>query len=71
MYKNYTNLGNFNHKLLTIFLEDGKKASPMNFLSLGSGTVIMMAAFSVTTWFPQKVSEMEHKDMLHATYTCK
>jgi hypothetical protein len=27
MYKNYINLENFNHKLVVIFLEDGKVAS--------------------------------------------
>jgi hypothetical protein len=34
MYKNYTNLENFNCKLVMIFLEDGKMASPKNFLFL-------------------------------------
>jgi hypothetical protein len=37
MYKNYSNLENFNHKLAIIFLEDDKMVSPKCFLSLGSG----------------------------------
>jgi hypothetical protein len=37
MYKNYMNLGNFKHKLVIIFLEDGKMSSSMSFLSLWSG----------------------------------
>jgi hypothetical protein len=36
MYKNYTNLDHFNHKLVIIFLEDGKMVSPLSFLFLGS-----------------------------------
>jgi hypothetical protein len=31
----------------------------------------MVAAFVVTTQSLQKVSQMEHKDMLHATYRLK
>jgi hypothetical protein len=34
MYKNHINLDNFNHKLIIIFLEDNKMASPMSFLFL-------------------------------------
>jgi hypothetical protein len=41
MYKNYTNLENFNHKLFTIFLEDGKVASPMRLLFLESGKMAL------------------------------
>jgi hypothetical protein len=29
MHKNYVNLENFNHKLVKIFLEDGKMGSPI------------------------------------------
>jgi hypothetical protein len=29
MYKKYSNLENFNHKLVIIFLEDGKMTSPI------------------------------------------
>jgi hypothetical protein len=35
------------------------------------GGFIMMAAFPVTTWSLQRISQMEHKDMLHATYRFK
>jgi hypothetical protein len=31
----------------------------------------MMAAFPVTTWSLQKVSQMEYKDTSHATYRFK
>jgi hypothetical protein len=31
----------------------------------------MVAAFPVTTWSLQRVSQMEHKDTLHATYRLK
>jgi hypothetical protein len=31
----------------------------------------MVAAFPVTPWSLQRVSQMEHKDMLHATYRLK
>jgi hypothetical protein len=31
----------------------------------------MVAAFPVITWTLQRVSQMEHKDMLHATYRLK
>jgi hypothetical protein len=60
MYCNYINLENFNHKLVIIFLDDEKMASPMSFLFLRSvktapnpwwphhGGLIMVAAFPVT-----------------------
>jgi hypothetical protein len=35
---------------------------------LHHGGSIMMAAFPVTTWLLQRASQMENKDMLHATY---
>jgi hypothetical protein len=35
------------------------------------GGFIMVATFSMTTWSLQRVSQMEHKDMLHATYRLK
>jgi hypothetical protein len=41
IYKKYINLKNSNHKLVLIFLEDGKMASPMSFLFLGSGKIAM------------------------------
>jgi hypothetical protein len=41
MYKNYINLENFNHKLVIIFLEDGKMVSPMSFPFLGSGKMAL------------------------------
>jgi hypothetical protein len=41
MYENYINLENFNHKLVPVFLEDGKMASPMTFLFLGSGEMVL------------------------------
>jgi hypothetical protein len=41
MYKNYIDLENFNHKLVIIFLDDGKMVSPMSFLSLGSGKKVL------------------------------
>jgi hypothetical protein len=41
MYKNYTDLENFNHKLIIIFLEDGKMMSPKSFLFLGSGKMVL------------------------------
>jgi hypothetical protein len=41
MYKNYINLENFNHKLVVIFLEDGKMESPI----LGSGKM------ALNTWW--------------------
>jgi hypothetical protein len=31
----------------------------------------MVAAFLVTTWSLQRVSQMQHKDMLYATYRLK
>jgi hypothetical protein len=41
MYKTYINLENFNHKLVIIFLADGKMASTMNFLSLRSDKMVL------------------------------
>jgi hypothetical protein len=41
MYKNYINLENFNHKLVIIFLEDGKMASHMSVLFLGSSKMAL------------------------------
>jgi hypothetical protein len=41
MYKNCTNLENFNIKLVIIFLEHGKMPSPMSFLFLGSGKMVL------------------------------
>jgi hypothetical protein len=41
MYKNNINLENFNHKLVAIFLEDGKEESPISFPSLGSGKMAL------------------------------
>jgi hypothetical protein len=35
------------------------------------GGFIVMAAFLVTTWSLQRVSQMEHKDVLYATYRLK
>jgi hypothetical protein len=53
MYRNYINLENFNHKLVVIFLEEGKMASPSlgsGKMILNTGSFIMVAAFLVTTW---------------------
>jgi hypothetical protein len=36
-----TKFKNFNHKIAIIFLEDGKMASPMSFLSIGSGKLAL------------------------------
>jgi hypothetical protein len=41
MYGNYINLENFKHKLVIIFLGDEKMASPMSFLSLGNGKMVL------------------------------
>jgi hypothetical protein len=51
MYKNYMNLENFNHKLVIIFLEDGKMASTMTSLSLESGKMVLY-----TWWLHHKGS---------------
>jgi hypothetical protein len=40
VHKNYVNLENFSHKLIIIFLEDGKMASPY-FLFLGTGKMVL------------------------------
>jgi hypothetical protein len=52
--------------------------SPMSLPSLGSGKwrwtpggSIMVAAFPVTTRSLQRVSQMEHEDVLHATNRLK
>jgi hypothetical protein len=49
-----------------IFLEDGKMASPISFLFLGSGKMaldicgfVIAATFPVTTWSLQRGSQME------------
>jgi hypothetical protein len=63
MYKNYINLENFNHKLVIIFLEDGRMTSPiprecqtMKFYSRSSkadGHFVMKNAFSTSPRIPQ------------------
>jgi hypothetical protein len=41
MFKNYINLENFNHILFVMFLGDDKMVSPVSFLSLGSGKMVL------------------------------
>jgi hypothetical protein len=74
MYKNYINLVNFNHKLVIISIEDGKMASPMSFLFLGSGKM------ALDMWWlyhggsilcDHMASPKEHRNMLHARYGLK
>jgi hypothetical protein len=71
MHKSHINLENFNHKLVIIFLEDGKIASPISFLFLGSGKMVL------DTWWlhhdgsiscDHMVAPKKHKDKLNAKY---
>jgi hypothetical protein len=41
MHRKYINTDNFNQKLVIIFLEDVKMASPMRFLFLGYGKMAL------------------------------
>jgi hypothetical protein len=75
MHKNCINLKNFSHKLVIIFLEDGKMASHMSFMFLGNGKMALDTwglhhgrSIPATTWSLQRVSQMEHTDMLHGVY---
>jgi hypothetical protein len=77
MPRNYTNLENFN-KLVIIFLEDGKMVSTMSVLSLGRGKVALYMWWGhhgdnipCNHMLSPRISQMEHKDMLHATYRLK
>jgi hypothetical protein len=74
MHKKYINLENLNHKLVIIFLENGRMVSPI----LMSGKMVLntwwlhhSGSISCDHMVSARVSQMEHKDMLHATYRLK
>jgi hypothetical protein len=63
MYRNYINLQNSN-KLVAIFLEDGKRILDMWWFQYGG-------SIPYDHKILQRLSQMEHKDMLYVTYKLK
>jgi hypothetical protein len=66
MLHNHINLEKFNHKLFIIILDDGKMASLMSFLSLGSGKMV------VNMWWQHFLSPhgLSKRSLIWNTKTC-